>query len=241
MSGYAITAQFYDAMAGEQHAVVDADIAAELTGLKTDGYPVVDIGAGTGLTTKVIAKVVPDVQIFAIEPDAAMRPALMTRVWSDPDLRQRVSILPMPFSSAPLPPVISAAVASASLVHFSPQDRRSLWMQLFARLSPSGLAIVEIQCPVACDIPETCMATASIGNIAYEGWATARRIDDARQHWQMTYVARFNGAEIDRQTTDYICWTLSGAELLKEAASCGLSGYLTKNLIVLSNTSRLGE
>lgn len=78
MSGYAITAQFYDAMAGELHAAVDARIAAALAGFETDGAPVIDIGAGTGLTTRVIARALPEAGILAIEPDPAMRPAHRT-------------------------------------------------------------------------------------------------------------------------------------------------------------------
>ena len=233
MSGYAVTAQFYDAMASEQHGPVDAQISEALKGLETSGYPVVDIGAGTGLTTQVIARTLPEVEILAVEPDPAMRPAIMTRVWSDPDLRRRVSILPMSILTAPLPPVVSAAIASATLVHFSPQERERLWALLSARLSPAGRAVIEIQCPIAQDVPETCITTAQVGQVVYRGWASAQRIDESRQHWRIRYVAELDGVEIDRQCTEYVCWTASAEQVLAEADAYGLAGQATDNLVIL--------
>ena len=240
MSGYAVTAQFYDAMASEQHGPVDAQISEALKGLETPGYPVVDIGAGTGLTTQVIAKALPETEILAVEPDPAMRPAIMTRVWSDPDLRRRVSILPMSILAAPLPPVVSAAIASATLVHFSPQERERLWALLSARLSPAGLAVIEIQCPIARDVPETCMATARVGQVVYNGWASAQRIDESRQHWRIRYVAELDGVEIDRQCTDYVCWAASAEQVLAEAGAFGLAGQATDNLVILRRAASAG-
>ncbi|MEO1367482.1 MAG: class I SAM-dependent methyltransferase, partial [Acidobacteriota bacterium] len=124
---YAITAQFYDAVAADQRAAVDAEIATALRGLDVRSGPVVDVGAGTGLSTRLIARALPEAEVLAVEPDPAMRAALMTRIWSDPDLRARVSIVPSDLSSAPLPAVIAGCVASASLVHFDPPRRRALW------------------------------------------------------------------------------------------------------------------
>lgn len=240
MSAYAVTAQYYDAMADEQRSAIDTQISDALRGLETGGHPVVDIGAGTGLTTQIIASSLPEAEVLAVEPDPAMRPAIMTRVWSDPDLRRRVSILPMSILVAPLPPVVSAAVASATLVHFSPQEREQLWALLSARLSPAGRAVIEIQCPVAEDTPETCIATAQVGRVAYEGWACAQRVDDARQHWRIRYVARLNGVEIDRRCTNYVCWVASAAQVLAEAGAVGLEGHTSGDLVVLRKATPPG-
>ena len=235
MSAYAVTAQFYDAIAADQHAAVDAEIAQALQGLETIAGPVVDIGAGTGLSTQVIARALPDAEILAVEPDPAMRPALMTRLWSDPDLRQRVSILPSPLSSAPLPAVISGCVASACLVHFDPQHRRFLWELLSDRLSPRGRAILEIQCPTARDIPETCIGKVRVGRVTYEGRASAERLDAASLRWHVRYISRLDGSELDHQSTDYVCWALSSEQVLAEAGALGLVGYETGSLVILEH------
>lgn len=233
MSPYAITAQFYDAIADEPHAGVDQRIGEVLRGLAAVAGPVVDIGAGTGLTARLIAAALPEAEILAVEPDPSMRAALMTRVWSDPDLRRRVTILPMSVLEAPLPPVVSAMVASASLVHFDPTQRRRLWALLGRHLAPDGLAVIEVQCPTAQDLAETRIAAAQVGRVRYEGWARAERLDDERQRWHVRYVSRLSGAEIDRQTATYVCWAASVEQVLAEAGEVGLEGDARGELVVL--------
>lgn len=240
MSSYAVTAQFYDAVVGEQQSVINAQITKALAGMDTAGGPVVDIGAGTGLTTLAIANALYDAQILAVEPDPAMRSAIMTRVCSDPDLRRRVSIIPMSILTAPLPASISGAVAGASLVHFSPPERARLWALLSDRLADAGRVVVEIQCSVSQDIPETRIAATQVGQVAYEGWASARRIDAERQHWHMRYVTRLDGAEIDQQRTDYVCWVASADRVLAEAGDFDLEGDATNSLVVMRKATRAG-
>ncbi len=92
--------------------------------MNTHGGPILDIGAGTRLTT-----------------------ALMTRVWDDPGLRRRVTILPFSALDASMLSVIAGAVLSASLVHFLPHERQRLWPLLVERLAPDGRIVVEVQCP----------------------------------------------------------------------------------------------
>lgn len=237
MTGYAVTAQFYDPMTEASHAHVRAQITDALNGLDARSHPIVDIGAGTGLTTRAIAAVLPETEIVAVEPDPFMRPALMTRIWSDPDLRRRVSILPMPVLDAPLPPVIAGAVASASLVHFSPADRARLWTLLEERLLPAGRIVVEIQCPLSREIPETLLATERIGGVHYEGWASAVPVDEQRLHWHLTYVARCGDVEIDRRSTDHVCWVISSRDVLTEARASGLDGAVTGDLVVLGKAA----
>lgn len=93
--------------------------------------------------------------------------------------------------------------------------------------------MIEIQCPVAQDVHETSMATARLGQVEYEGWASAQRIDDERLRWRMRYVARWNGTEIDHQSTEYLCWVVSAERLLAEAGACGLAGCVADGLVVL--------
>ncbi len=232
---YAVTAQFYDAVASGQRAGIDKEIVHCLEGLETRGTPIIDIGAGTGLTTTAIARGFQQAQILAIEPDPAMRAALMTRVCSQSSLRDRVSILPQPLLSAPLPPAISAAVASASLVHFDPQQRQQMWALLASRLLPRGRLVIEIQCPVAEDVGERCVATTAVGQVRYQAIASAQRLGDRQQLWRLCYVATLGDLEIARESTEYVCWTISAAQLLSEVADFGFTGEKSGNLVVLSN------
>lgn len=228
-----MTASFYDAIAAEAHAGIDAEIAAALHGMSIDAGPIVDIGAGTGLTTATIAAALPAAKILAVEPDPAMRAALMTRIWGNPDLRRRVSILPMGILAAPLGNALSGAVAGASLVHFSPDDRAALWLRLAERLIPGGRIIVEIQCPSATDVPLALVAESQVGLIRYEAWATACALGSDRQHWSMTYRAMMDNMVLDEQVSDHICWTMSGADVLQEASGAGLVGNEIGKVVIM--------
>lgn len=234
MEGYGVTAQYYDLFATAAHAETDRRIASALAGLDTGAGPVVDVGAGTGLTTALIARTLPAAEVLAIEPDPAMRPALITRVWSDPDLGRRVTILPYDVLSAPLPERIAGAVLSASLVHFSPEERKALWVLLSQRLGPGGRVLVEVQCPQATDIAEQEMVPAKVGRITYHGTAAAERIGDDRLRWRMTYRAVLEERDIARDHAVYECWTASTEAVLKEAAAAGLIGRALDDLVILS-------
>jgi trans-aconitate methyltransferase len=236
MSGYAVTAQYYDPLMSAAHGEVDRRIAAALAGLDAAG-PVVDIGAGTGLSTALIAATLPGAEILAVEPDPAMRPALMTRVWGDPDLRGRVTILPFGILEAPLPERIGAALLSASLVHLGPAERARLWPLLAARLAPGGRIVVEVQCPVAQDIAEAEMRGIAVGRMTYRGTAAAERIGADRQRWRMTYRAELGGVEIAREAVSYECWTISAQQILDEGAAAGLRGRIAEDLVILGHAS----
>ena len=238
MQGYGVTAQYYDPLMSAAHADVDKRIAAVLADLEIGVGPVVDIGAGTGLSTSLIASVLPDADILAIEPDPSMRAALMARIWSDEDLRARVSILPFDGLSAPLPDRISGAVLSASLVHFSSAERSKLLSLLAERLGPTGRIIAELQCPTAVDIPETDMGKVQVGQIVYGGSAMAERIAGDRQRWTVTYHASLEGHEIARGNASYDCWTISADDLVREAAAFGLDGHVAGDLVVLQHRSQ---
>ena len=236
MSGYSVTAQYYDPLMAAAHAEVDAQIVAGLQTLDTRGGPVVDIGAGTGLSTTLIATTLPDAEVLAVEPDASMRSALMARVWGNEDLRARVSILPSNVFSAPLPDTISGALLSASLVHFSPEERLKLWTLLADKLCPRGRVILEIQCPEAIDIPSFDMAEVKVGRITYTAKATAYRTAPDRQRWTMIYRAVVDNHELVCDTTSYECWTASPQTILAEGSQAGFNGRVVDDLVILEQT-----
>jgi trans-aconitate methyltransferase len=233
MNAYDITSQYYDAMANGQLAVVREQIAAAMQGLDCGLGPIVDIGAGTGLTTQAIAKAIPAAEILAIEPHAGMRAALMTRICADPDLQRRVTILPMGIFEAPLPAIISGAVASAVLVHFDALERARLWQRLRSRLAPGGRVVTDVQCPEAMNLPETLMASSRVGRIEYEGYAQATAIPPSRQRWRMTYRALLDGNEIERQVAEFVCHAASADEIANEAKAAGFEVQARPDLVTM--------
>lgn len=231
--GYAVTAQYYDPLMAAAHGEMDRRIADALAGLDTDQGPILDVGAGTGLTTALIAQALPTASIWAVEPDPAMRPALMTRVCASPDLRRQVTIIPSKLADARLPSTIAGAVISAALVHFDPEARATLWRLLADRLAATGRIVVEIQ-PLP-EIPaEVTMTEAAVGDLTYHGTAAVCLAAPDRASWRMSYESRLGGEVIARDACVFDCWHIEAATALAEAAAAGLDGRVeASDLLIL--------
>lgn len=233
MTDYGVSAQYYDLFASAAHADADQKIAEALGSLDTAYGPVIDIGAGTGLSTALIAATLPQADILAVEPDASMRAALMTRILSEKQLRNKVTIVPQSVLEAPLPDRISGAVLSASLVHFSPGERSRLWHLLADRLALAGRIVVEIQNPIAEAVPETHLGEVAIGRVTYSATAKATKIDESRQRWTVDYCSVLDGNQIAHDTVSYECWAVSGDQVAAEAKEAGLTGLSSDGIATL--------
>src|SRR5919201_4925139 len=100
---YAITAEFYDVLAGPRWATLAPALANALAGADPAAGPLLDLGAGTGLSTVALADAVPEATILAVEPSPSLRAVLLSRLAARPDLQRRVTVLPMDLFGAELP------------------------------------------------------------------------------------------------------------------------------------------
>ncbi|EGG49042.1 hypothetical protein SGM_6623 [Streptomyces griseoaurantiacus M045] len=177
---YTPSAEFFDLVAAEHTATASAPaIAALLADADLAGGPVVDIGAGTGLVTEAVARARPDAEILACEPAVGMRAVLTSRVFSDPDLRSRVTVTADAAPDLDLPDRIGAVLLCGVLGHLDAGNRARLWRRLTRRLAPGGLVVVELMgFDEPLTLPETRLATATAGRQRYE-WSFAGALDDS--------------------------------------------------------------
>jgi thiazolinyl imide reductase len=179
-ASYTPSAEFFDLVAAEHTATASAPaIAALLADADLSGGPVVDVGAGTGLVTEAVARARPDAEILACEPAVGMRAVLTSRVFSDPDLRSRVTVTADAAPDLDLPDRVSAVLLCGVLGHLDADGRALLWRRLTRRLAPGGLVVVELMGfdePLV--LPETRLATATAGRQRYE-WSFGGVPDDA--------------------------------------------------------------
>ncbi|HEX5303637.1 MAG TPA: class I SAM-dependent methyltransferase [Streptosporangiaceae bacterium] len=101
---------------------------------------ILEVGAGTGLVTAALAEVTP-AEIFALEPSAAMRAVLLSRLSSRPDLLGRVTVLSCDGLSVRLDEPAEAVVMVNVIYALEPDYRRRLWPVLAAALEPGGLLV----------------------------------------------------------------------------------------------------
>ncbi|WP_446047078.1 Gfo/Idh/MocA family oxidoreductase [Streptomyces olivaceus] len=179
-ASYTPSAEFFDLVAAEHTATASAPaIAALLADADLGAGPVVDIGAGTGLVTEAVAKARPDAEIVACEPAVGMRAVLTSRVFSDPDLRSRVTVTADAAPGLDLPDRVGAVLLCGVLGHLDADARALLWGRLTRRLAPGGLVVVELMgFEEPLDLPETRLATAIAGRQRYE-WSFRGAPDDA--------------------------------------------------------------
>lgn len=171
---YETTAEHVAVLLGPPWQVLGPALAAALDGLDPSAGPIVDVGAGSGLGTRVIARAVPGADVIAVEPDRALRTALLAVVTADPDLQSRVTIEPCDLLTAPLPSRLGAIVALNVIGHFTPPDRRRVWQIAADRLAPEGIVVVNLAPPDHPEpVPATPMGEVVVGRHRYTGTARA--------------------------------------------------------------------
>lgn len=212
---YTPSAEFFDLVAAEHTATAGAPaIAALLADADLSTGPVVDIGAGTGLVTEAVARARPDAEILACEPAAGMRAVLTSRVFSDPDLRSRVTVTADAAPDLDLPHQVSVVLLCGVLGHLDADGRARLWRLLSRRLAPGGLVVVELmQFEEPLTLPETRLATATAGRNRYE-WSFGGAPDeteDAVMRLHSTWrVYRDGATEAEREVHDSYRWVPFG-------------------------------
>ncbi|GAA1167188.1 Gfo/Idh/MocA family oxidoreductase [Streptomyces hebeiensis] len=220
-AAYSPSAEFFDLVAAEHTATSSAPaIAALFADADLSTGPVVDIGAGTGLVTEAVARARPDAEIIACEPSVGMRAVLTSRVFSDEDLRTRVTVTADSAPDLELPDRISVVLLCGVLGHLDAEERARLWRRLTRRLAPGGLVIVELmQFESPLPLPETRLATARAGHHRYE-WSFGGAPDETdagvmRLHstWR---VYRDGAARPEREVRDSYRWAPFG---LKDVAT----------------------
>ncbi|MFJ7231303.1 Gfo/Idh/MocA family oxidoreductase [Streptomyces tendae] len=210
-SPYTPSAEFFDLVAAEHTATASAPaVAALLADADLSTGPVVDIGAGTGLVTEAVARARPDAEILACEPAVGMRAVLTSRVFSDPDLRSRVTVSADAAPDLDLPDQVSVVLLCGVLGHLDADGRARLWRRLNRRLAPGGLVVVELmqfEEPLA--LPEARLATATAGRNRYE-WsfgAAPDETEDGVMRLHSTWrVYREDATEAEREVHDSYRW-----------------------------------
>lgn len=232
--GYAVTAPYYDLMAEPAWRDKLGPAVRRLwAGFDPRGEWMVDVGAGTGLSTAALIRAVPSARALAVEPDPSMRAALMTRLTADPILRARVSVLPSGLFEADLPGRIGGLLMVSTLHHFDPAGRARLWRLLAERLTPGGLAAIEVQLPANGRVPRSLVHRARVGDVDYEAWMQAEPVGRDLQRWRMTYRATRAGRRLDEQTAVYDMHVADFARVAGEASHAGLTARRADEFVVL--------
>ncbi|GAA2324621.1 class I SAM-dependent methyltransferase [Streptomyces cuspidosporus] len=224
---YARSAEYIDIMIAEAWDAFGPALADTLKGTEAIPGTIVDLGAGSGRGVRAVCAAFPgDSPILAVEPSPALRAVLLARVHEDARLRRRVTVAPGDALNIPLPERVRALVAMNMIGHLSPDERYELWARVAPRLAPGGRVIINLAPPTTpAHVPPALMANLTVGDLTYEGWASAEPSGDHRVTWHMTYRTLRQGRALSEVTVDYAWWVLDEIELARELAEHGLTPY----------------
>lgn len=215
---YSTSAEFYELVADRHVRTSTGPLSAALEGVDPTQGPIVEIGAGTGRLTEVIARRVPTARILAVEPSAPMRAVLTSRVFGNRALRDRVTVVAASAQTLTLPEQVSAVVVFGVLGHLDAAERATLWDLLRAALPPGGRVAVELMGGhEARRIEPIRMLRERIGDQVYEWWTSAEVAGPKLMRWRTTWKVLSDG-EVVREVVDGYDWaTLSLEELAAES------------------------
>lgn len=220
---YQRSAEYVDVLLAEPWQVFGPLVAAGLADVDPAAGPVVDVGAGTGRGVLAVAAALPEVEILAVEPSAAMRAVLMARVAADDDLRRRVTVVAGDLTSVRRPGPFAAVLALNMLGHLDRVARKAFWVSVAGRLAPGAPALVNLQPPAeAVEVPEIPASEVTLGRRRYRGTGRALPTGADQVTWHMTYQTVEDGVVVAEERVSYAWWVLSNAGLRAEAAAAGL-------------------
>lgn len=229
---YTPTAEFYDLVGVQHWTRSDPLLAAALAGVDTGHGPVLDLGAGTGRATEVIARTLPDARVLAVEPNPAMRTALTGRVVRDEDLRQRVTVVAATAQDAPLPDRLSAAVLCGVAGYLDRAERAGLWQRLTPRLPAGAPIVVELMMISAPQsVAPMRISATRLGEQEYEAWLSGEPCGPDRMRWSASWRVLRDGVTVREVDATHEWYTFGLDDL---AAETGLTAKrITPELGVL--------
>jgi SAM-dependent methyltransferase len=220
---YAESGEFIDVLSRGAWQALRAPIAEALRQALPQQGPIIDVGAGTGLGTVLVADTVEGGDIIAVEPSPVLRAVLLSRLAAAEPLRRRVTVLATDVGGMRLPARVGGVLAINMIGHLSPQRRREFWADLRQRLAPGAPLIVNLQPPAeVTTIPESPFVSVPIGGRTYQGSGGARPAGDEAVTWTMRYRILDGEGVVEREiVVDYQWHVLSPARLLDELSAAG--------------------
>ncbi|MFG3420998.1 class I SAM-dependent methyltransferase [Micromonospora sp. NPDC048063] len=187
-----------------------------------------DVGAGTGLGTEVLAAAVPDGDVVAVEPSPVLRAVLLSRLAARPDLRRRVTVVAGDALGVDLPARLGAVLAMNMIGHLDPDGRRAFLRRVAERLAPGAPLVLNLQPPTEpTPVPFSVFGTVPVGHHTYEGGGSAEPSGPDAVTWRMRYrVLDADGTALREDHADYRWHVIPADALLTELTEAGLTGEI---------------
>lgn len=198
---------------------------------------IVDLGAGTGVGTRILAGCTP-AQIVAIEPSRTMRAVLLARIADDSALADRVSVIAgaAPEALDEVAGPVAGFVCAHMIGHVPADSRRSIFGTLAALLTDAGRGIVTVDRDDAPDDRGEVVEERRIGRHRY----LARHLPAETDGEYASEYAVLAGDRVVRQARFGGSWQpVTFADLTSELDPAGLTAALVMPGVAQVTAARL--
>ena len=222
---YSDSGEFLDILSRDAWVFLRESVTAALLGVDPAAGPLVDLGAGSGRGTCLLAGLAPEVTVLAVEPSPVQRAVLLARVVDDPSLRSRVTVLPTAAETVELPDRLGGVLAMNVIGHLAPPERRDLWRRVADRLAPHAPLVLNLQPPSRAEaVPDADFASVQIGRHQYVGGGGAVPDGVDSVTWHMRYRVCGEHGDAEREVTATYRWYVASPETIEaELAAVGLA------------------
>ncbi|WP_422771442.1 class I SAM-dependent methyltransferase [Plantactinospora sp. WMMC1484] len=233
---YAESGEFIDVFSRDAWRAFRPPVVAALRRAVPAQGPILDIGAGSGLGTLLVAETLPTAEIVAVEPSPILRAVLLSRLADSETLRPNVTVVAAGIQDWSPPARLGGVLAMNMLGHLDPAQRRTLWADLRERLAPAAPLIVNLQPPAeVTTIPPTPFASITIGGRTYQGGGEARPDGADTVTWTMSYRTLGQDGNVEREVVVAYPWhVISATELLDELAEASFTASVGELDVVLA-------
>lgn len=218
---YSVSAEFYDLLQGER----DGDRACRwfTAAARRATVGVVDVGAGTGIVTAVLARRA-TVPVHAVEPARAMRTHLFARIARLPTCeRARVTVHPCTIQDCGLHRVADLALAANMVPCLPPPERRATWLALAEALTPGGLLLFNPPPERPTSRPERWALPATrVGADLYTADVMSSPDHDV-QRLRFTYRVHRAGRLVREEHEDFTLWPAPPSAITRELREFGFT------------------
>ncbi|MEQ4724976.1 class I SAM-dependent methyltransferase [Nonomuraea sp. B19D2] len=218
---YSLAVPFYDLWHEDGHVPLIRELLPPL--LKGVERSVIEIGAGTGLITRLIARETP-AEIYAVEPALGMRSVLVNRLAEDPELLRRVTVLPCGALDVEVDEPVEAIVMISVLQSFPAGQRAELWRVLARQLEPGGRLVFnwrERAVPVPGDLEV--MGSYEVGRHTYEIAGQVLEVGGESVTSRFVYRIRQRGVAVSEDEAVVTNHWPAGERLVSELEAAGFS------------------
>lgn len=227
---YGVTAEFYDLLQATEQLGVAERLLDRWLGTPRVG--VLDIGAGTGLATNLLARRC-RVLVHAVEPAAGMRAVLLSRLAGHPDLLSRVRVHARPVQDLGLAGAADFAWCLNTMAELDPPSRAAALAALATALVPGGTLVVQRPPTHAVDERRD-LPSWRLGGDLYTGEVTTTSTGPDTVRWRFDYRVSRDGALIRAETEMFDGHLAAESAFADELAAAGFRvvGADTPDIVV---------